>query len=192
MSEQITPGSGELSLAGYAPTAWITSTFAPQWYADAIQEARVCVGRGARRREIVFAVCAAESYLVEWVRDSVLNRQFDALSGYFPPNEHVGIVDRWKRVVKQLAADGRISTPQTFSGKVWQDFVDLVDYRNGLLHGRSSRPATSGQPSKLKPVPSTDLLDQLSAGWAANVVQVLVNDLHRTVGTVAPSWLVQP
>jgi len=188
MSEQITPGSGEMSLAGYAPPVWIASTFAPRWYADAIQEARVGVGRDARRREIVFAVCSAESYLVEWVRDSVLNREFDDLSKYFPAGKLEGILDRWKRVVKDLTADGRISKSQAFGGKVWQDFVELVEYRNGLVHGRSSRPATSGQPANLNPVPSMDLLDQLAPGWAAKVVQVLVNDLHSTVGTAPPAW----
>ena len=95
-------------------------------------------------------------------------------------------------MLKQLADDGRVSKDQDFSGKVWQEFVDLVQYRNGLVHGRSSRPASSGQPNKLKPIPSTDDLDQLASGWAVRIILALLLDLHHTAGTVPPMWLVEP
>jgi hypothetical protein len=70
-------------------TAWKSYSFAPEWFADASREAGVegspgLERRGARRREVLFAVCAAESYVFEWVRDTVLNRDFEKLKKYFP------------------------------------------------------------------------------------------------------------
>ncbi len=188
MMEERTPETEELEITGHAPEVWIAATFAPEWFADAVREAQ-STGQADRRREIVFAVCTAESYLFEWVRDSALNRNFKALSRYFPPGKRVGITKRWRKMVEQLAKDGRISARQDFNGTVWQEFTKLVAYRNGLVHGGSSRPWTSGQPSDLDPVPSTDLLEQLDPGWAVGVVEALVKDLHRACGTTPPSWL---
>src|SRR4051812_27749577 len=51
-----------------APSIIAIGHFAPSWFADALHEARTG-GDGdihARRREILFAVCCAESYLYEW------------------------------------------------------------------------------------------------------------------------------
>lgn len=70
----------------FAPTVWNIATFAPEWYADALREALLS-GRDARRREIVFAVCCAESYLIEWVRDHVLNKQYNELEKFFPATQ---------------------------------------------------------------------------------------------------------
>src|SRR5688572_8593570 len=72
------------------PTVWITSSFAPAWFQDALREARMGTDHTARRSEIVFAVCFAESYLVEWVRDAVLKGRMEQLSTYFPPGEQIG------------------------------------------------------------------------------------------------------
>ena len=55
---------------------WATASFARAWFSDALEEAGVVNDSDARRREIVFAVCFAESYLLEWVRDVVLSRDF--------------------------------------------------------------------------------------------------------------------
>jgi rubredoxin len=66
-------------------TVWLSYSFAPEWFADALHEARAGGDHHARRREILFSVCCAESYILEWVRDQVLNRQFDRLNKYFHP-----------------------------------------------------------------------------------------------------------
>src|SRR5262245_31238247 len=53
--------------AGLDATLVTWGGFAIAWYADALKEARVGAGdHHERRREIVFAVCCAESYLWEW------------------------------------------------------------------------------------------------------------------------------
>ena len=77
----------------FPATVWITETFAPDWFADAIHESHL-EGPGARRREIIFGVCCAESYLLEWVRDEVLNREFGKLKSYFPPDDRKGVDHR--------------------------------------------------------------------------------------------------
>lgn len=46
----------------FPPTLWQTYRYAPEWFADAVEESGR-EGHQARRREILFAVCAAESYL---------------------------------------------------------------------------------------------------------------------------------
>ena len=52
-------------------TIWQAYSWARDWFDDAFNETRVSDHR-SRRREILFSVCFAESYLFEWVRDEVL------------------------------------------------------------------------------------------------------------------------
>ena len=86
-TQVIRPSSIPSDEAFGMPTIWQTYSFAPEWFADALHEAGQTGNHHARRREIIFAVCFAESYLVEWVRDEVLNRDFNLLNQYFPPGE---------------------------------------------------------------------------------------------------------
>jgi len=80
--QPLTGGSFGLTAAQMTP--WITASFADRWYADALAEAKKD-GADSRRREIVFAVACAECYLFEWVRDTVLNRDYRRLNQYFQP-----------------------------------------------------------------------------------------------------------
>jgi len=171
------------------PTVWRSYHFAPEWYADALNEARHGSDHNARRREIVFAVCSAESYLFECVRDSVLQRNFNELNNYFPPGKKRPVTTKWNEIPKQLKDEGFIPSIPDLSGQPWQDFAELVDYRNGLLHARASRPETNALPEESMPVPSKGLLDELDPGWATNVVRSLIIDLHNTVGSTLPDWL---
>jgi hypothetical protein len=173
-------------------TLWLTYSVAPEWLQDALREARTGNDHHARRREIVFAVCFAESYLVEWVRDEVLNRNFQRLTRYFPSGQIQSVIEKWKEVPKQLKRDGLIPAVPDLGQPYWQDWVNLVEIRNGLVHARSSRPETSLQPAKEKPFPSKGDLDQLPAGWATKVVITLVKRLHEAIGTTTPAWLVEP
>jgi hypothetical protein len=177
-------------------TVWLTYSFAPDWFEDALHEAKTGIDHNAQRREIVFAVCCAESYLFEWVRDEIIGKSameelIKYLNKYFPPGKRMGVLDRWKFVTKQLWKDGFIGEPD-FSRAYWGDFMQLVEVRNGLVHARASRPETAQQPQEEKPVPSKNDLDELPAGWATKVVVELIKTLHRSVGTSCPSWLVAP
>jgi hypothetical protein len=80
----IKAGTIPSSAEAYEATLWQTYSFAPEWFEDALREAKTSNDHNARRREIVFAVSCAESYLVEWVRDEVLDRDFEKTSAIFP------------------------------------------------------------------------------------------------------------
>ena len=173
-------------------TTWLSYSFAREWYSDALNEACKRNDHHARRREIVFAVSSSESYLLEWVRDAVLQRDFHKLETYFPAGERRPGVEKWKEIPKQLKEDGLIPSTPDLGGKTWADFKELVEYRNGLLHARASRPATDGLPPESMPLPSKGVLDKLDPGWATKVVRWLIVDLHKAVGTASPEWLEEP
>lgn len=174
------------------PILWDSFSFALEWFSDALNEARRKNNHQARRREIVFAVCFAESYLFEWVRDEVLHRDFKSLNQFFLPGEQRGAAKKWKDVPKALLAAGPIKDVPNLGQPWWEDWLNLVDMRNGLIHARASRPGTSSQPESERPFPSKSDLDGLNPGWAVNVVVKLARELHAAVGTSAPRWLVEP
>jgi hypothetical protein len=96
-------------------TFWQTYSFAKEWFEDALREAKTSHDHKARRREIVFAICCAESYLFEWVRDEVLEQDFAKLTQYFPSGQKKGVKDKWKDVLKQLKPHGVVPAIPDFS-----------------------------------------------------------------------------
>jgi hypothetical protein len=175
--------------------AWAAASFAREWFTDARKEAKG-LDRNARRREIVFAVCFMESYLIEWVRDQIAGLRIDMLTHYFPAVDQRGICERWKGVLKKLYADNRISAVPSFAGSSWCNFVTLLKYRNGLVHARASRPEidASIKPPVASPPPdpSPTKLDGLDPGWAVRVVVTTVRELHQAVGTTPQAWICEP
>ena len=180
---RIQVGSGSLGITGSKVGLWVYGTYAPAWFADAQQEAK----DQARRREILFAVCAVESYLVEWVRDQVLKKDLKHLGSYFPPNQRIGIVDRWKKVIDHLHKDSTIPRKPSYGESYWKDFTDLVDLRNGLVHGIASKPerVTEEEKPKLTAVQ----LQEIHPGWAVKVAANVIRKLHDAVGTSPPKWI---
>lgn len=166
--------------------------FAPDWFADALNEARRGDGASSRRREILFAVCFAESYIVEWVRDEVLERDFKRFTKYFPLGMKIPVRDKWKNVPKELHRDGLIVEAPDWSDQVWNNWLKLIDYRDGLVHAVSSLPETSLQQNDDKPEPSKTDLDQMEAGWPVKVIVALVRRLHEAVCTPTPAWIKEP
>ncbi len=115
---------------------WMAGSYAPAWFHDAKQQATLDDDTDdmAKPREIVFAVCAIESYLGKWVRDEVLNRNYQRLKHYFPVDKkYVGIADRWRQVIIHLFEDGTISRKPDLGQQYWADFDKLVQFRNGLV-----------------------------------------------------------
>ena len=196
MSEGEKPKSNTISLPFiestaklFEPTLWLTYTFAPEWLQDAREEIKD-FNSAARRRELVFAVSFIEAYLIEWVRDSVLNRDFRQLSDCFPKDAKVGIRDKWKNVLKTLKRDGLLKEIPNFSdNQVWREFCLVVRYRNGVVHGASSRPETSDLEEGLKPEPSKGDLNNIQPGWATEKCVDLVKQLHQVTGTQLPDWI---
>ena len=175
------------------PTVWLSYGFAPEWFNDALHETRSGADHHSRRREVIFAVCAAESYILEWVRDEVLNRDFQKLNNYFPPGRWMTVTDKWKEIPKQLLHDGLIPrVPVLESPGYWGEWLELIEYRNGLIHARASRPETASLSDKEKPKPSKTSLDDMAAGWPTRVVVELIRRLHAAIGSTMPEWVEEP
>lgn len=169
---------------------WLTYKFAPDWFQDAIDEAKKAKGdQRARRREIIFSVAFTESYIVEWVRDAVLNSDFNRFGKYFPEGCRLPVKDKWKDIPKQLFEDRLMPKPLNLGRPFWGQFLTLVDYRDGLVHAGTSRPECVTSPGMTKPLPSLNILTDLEPGWALNTAVNLVQELHDTMGTPAPDYM---
>jgi hypothetical protein len=167
---------------------WINGIFAPLWFRDAICEAR----HGSPRKEVVFAVSSAESYLLEWVRDDVLSSKYRELNKYFPPDKHRPTTDRFKEVLNSLYNDNRIQVKPDFQKDWWAEFTTLLRLRNGLLHASSSRPSYAGQKKSEGPYPSRTDLDHLNKVQAVGIVIKLIKYLHQISCSQEPEWLIAP
>jgi hypothetical protein len=186
---RIRPETGNYTVQGQSVGLWKYGTYAPAWFADAKREASL-ENDQAELREIIFAVCTVESYLFEWVRDDVLNGKFRLLTHYFPVNQRpIGITERWKQVINHLHEDGSIPGKPNFGEHYWEEFIKLVDFRNGLVHGRASRPETAGLSEAELPEPTAEELLEKGHGWAVKVVREVIKKLHEAVGTIPPGWI---
>jgi len=171
-------------------TLWARESFAERWYRDAAAQAGPGGGADERRREIVFAICLAESYLYEWVRDHIYPDDEASLLAVFPNRVKRPLIDRWKDVATELHRRGRMTVQPTFSRTGWTDLATLVDYRNGLVHAGASRPINLQTPSAVAaPVPSASTLVSMIPGWPTNTVVAEISELHRCAGTPPPAWL---
>jgi hypothetical protein len=141
------------------PTVWLTYRFAPEWFNDAIHEARTGRDHHSRRREIIFSVCCAESYILEWVIIEVLKQDMKRLDTYFPPRKKRGVTRKWEEIPRELLNDGLIAATPQLSGQDWANFLKLINYRDGLIHARASRPENRSLPAGALPRPSKGHLD---------------------------------
>ena len=170
---------------------WKTYQWAPEWYTDAKAETGKS-GLQARRREIIFAVALAESFLFEFVLVEVLaetNDRFQTINDYFPAGSKRTIQDRWKKVPKELVKRGLGLRVPDLGGEEWQDFTRLLDFRNGLLHGRSSRPDTLELPEGHRPFPSPEDLQAMKPGDALETVLTQIRSLCVAAGHAPPDWI---
>jgi hypothetical protein len=174
------------------PTIWLNYRFAPEWFYDAINEARTGRDHHSRRREIIFSVCCAESYILEWVSVDVLKRDYQRLNNYLQPGQRRGVTLKWKEIPRELLNDGLIAAAPQLNGQDWANFLKLIEYRDGLIHARSSRPENPTLPANEMPVPSKDDLDDLTPGWAICAVIAMIRNLNRAAGTPDPDWLQDP
>lgn len=190
----ITPPPAEAAASVGIPTVWRSDNFAQDWFADALHEARTGKDYNARRREIIFAACFAESYIFEWVRRKV---QIGKLNDYFPasprfpcdPRYRRPLKDKWKEIPKELYEAGKIPLDPNLD---LSRLGTLLRYRHGLVHAAASRPATDSQPEKTKPFPTKEVLNGLKPGWALRIVVDLVKALHQAVGDPLPDYVEEP
>jgi hypothetical protein len=192
-TQTISPEGITSAAAFGTPTIWQTYRFAPEWFNDAINEARTGKDHHSRRREIIFSVCCAESYILEWVIVDVIKRDMQRLNKYFPPGRRRGVTEKWKEIPRELKDDGLIpATPQLSDSANWGEFRKLIGFRDGLIHASASRPENPSLHADESPVPSKTQLDNLSAGWAIGAVVAMIRNLNRAAGTPDPNWLQDP
>lgn len=178
--------AGDQATVG-TPKNWLAQKFAKLWYNDACSQAQD-LSTDARRREIIFAVACAECFLVEWLCEltgpGCANLTLEA-SG------KQGILDQWKELPKTLKATGKIPDTPDLAGATWASFQRIVQFRNGLLHGRASRAYVPGHPSP-QSMPKVEELQKLRPGDARDAVRQLISELIEAAGTSVPSWLTEP
>lgn len=160
--------------------------FAPEWFADAVREAVHGKGLHARRREIIFAVCFAEAYIVEWALHDIFHGDSAKFQVYFPPGRRRrSAIDKWREVPDEMQRDGVIAKAPKRRAAYWQRFQELSEERDRLVHAVVSRPENAPGEARAK-------LEELRAGWAIQTAVDLVKNLHETLGTKPPAWLMLP
>jgi hypothetical protein len=125
--------------------------------------------------------------LLEWVRDEVLKKQYEKLDPYFPPGRKLGIKDKLKEVLQELEKAGEIPTSPDLGTRTWEEFRELVEFRDALVHATASRPIDPSEQGNESP--DMGRLNSMPAGWAVDIIVRLIRDLHTAVGTSPPSWL---
>lgn len=153
---------------GGSALAYHYAQYADAWYEDALREARTghLGDRHARRREIVFAVCCAESYLYEWAFAQVRGAS-SADNLYANIGKHLSdevlwkpFNARWSNVIDSLLASGLLRRrPEVQSRGHAQDWERLLGYRNALIHASISKPVFGSGSVADPPLTNTDLAD---------------------------------
>ena len=177
---------GTVRFIGQPATLWTSDNYAEDWYRDAVAAARSGGDHDARRREIIFAICFAESFIFEWARRKLKIKEIDE---YFPPKNRRKLLDKWKEVPKRLDKAGKIKVQPSLE---LSGLAHLLRYRHGLIHASASRPATDRQQPKTKPFPRKKDLKALKAGWALSIVFDLVSELCDQLGEPKPDYLQKP
>jgi hypothetical protein len=165
------------------------ANLAKDWFADAVSEAESETESvvASVRREIVFVVCFAESYIFEWTRDVAgpgeAIKYFEKRDGHWEK-----LKDRWKEVPLRLFEKELIRT-ETEPRIDWgNDMRQVMDFRHGLVHGAASIPLGL-EDEQEKPEPTLNELEEKGQGWALGVVLDLVEQLHKKTQTPMPDYL---
>jgi len=164
------------------------SHFSDRWFADAREQSRL-PGQDARRREILFAVCVAETYLFEWVLHEVFRDDWDGATKFFPESARRGVHEKWQEVPKELVADHRLPATPDLGGPHGSDWLKLVGLRDALMHAAVSRPRVRMGDDPAPMTTSSGELEALAPGWALGVVVDRIHRLHSAAVTPPPSWL---
>jgi hypothetical protein len=180
-------GGGTQTLSGFAH-----HIFAPKWFEDALMETRSPPSLDTKRREIVFATCCIETYLVEWTIQ-IIPRPHETVGEFFPEKDRfkrIGV--RYDNVAERLKSKDLIPRLPIFD-KAHRDELDrLFEFRNALVHGNVSWPIEPSMkvspPMKVSP----QELDEKGLGWAVGVVIKRIKCLHKANDTDPPAWLIEP
>lgn len=190
----VTPKPLVAKATAFDPKIWLADSFSEDWYKDALHEVQTGKDHNSIRREIIFATCFAESYIFEW---AMQNLKIEEINDYFPgeprsqndPRYRRNLQEKWKQIPIELYKAGKINVKPKLD---LSGLGTLLEYRHGLVHASASRPASSSQTKKTKPFPTKDMLKKLETGWAVKIVAKLVINLHQSIDTSIPSYVVIP
>lgn len=180
---------GKYEIQGGEVTFWTQRRYDRRWHDDAVKEASR-EGADARRREIIFAVCLAESYLFEWVA-TVVQREYPGARKAVEQYWTESVTKKWKKVPKILSKDGMLRQRPDLGGPRGKEWKRLVNCRNGLVHAKASLAYSPDMDPKdpERPVPTYQDLEELEPGWALGLVVERIRRLHEAAGTSPPEWL---
>lgn len=186
---------GAFQVTGGSASFSITFDLSQAWFSDARWEAENPLAADNyhyRRREVIFAVCFAETYLFEWTL-AALDLDGDKLTRYFPNSDKRGVAEKWAKVPAALHRDHLLKTVLRASKKHNKNWQNLIDIRNGLTHSKASWPEVVGRIVRHpKPIPRLRDLGAKPPGWALAIATERVRRLHAAAGTLTPAWLAKP
>lgn len=184
---------GHYQFEVHSATAYITQDYAPDWWEDALKSVPDGAGdAGAMRRQIVFAVCALESWFFEWVRDDVLEDATQS-SVLFADITARGLPNRIKCVLGEMHSRGRLDAePGYGESDAWQDLHELLRHRNGLVHALASRPRGDIPEEAEGPRPDFRELTEMEPAWPVSVVRGVVELLSSFDDAEPPEWMELP
>lgn len=184
------PFKGEVSpahirLEGGQPAAITGHSFAKYWLDDAYHES---IGDDWHhsRREIIFAALFLEAYLFEWAQ-SHLARDLGALLQEFPQDASIpSLRKKWTVLIPKIFKVCALGAPPPTTHT---EFERLVNFRDRLIHARSSRLSVSSYIDLRWPDPSAEDLRMLPNGWAFQTTIEIVRILHEYAGTELPNYV---
>jgi hypothetical protein len=167
------------------PSIGYSDNFAEDWFLDALNEARNGKDHNSRRREIIFIACFLESYLLEWARRHMPNRNFDEL---FPlkSSQHIEPKGKWNRIIEFCKIKDKI--PIDFYG----EFGKIFKYRNDLVHANSSRMITNKLSQAEKAFINKRSLGKIPPGWAVRSAVDFIRKFHELLGKPLPDYIKYP
>lgn len=175
---------------------YITREYGLIWWADACGEvppesADPREVRDAMRRQLLFTVCALESWFFEWVRDDLLEDATESADLFASASWK--LTEKIIDVLGTLYDRGRLAHQPAFGESVaWDDLHKILDHRNGLVHALASLPRGDIPPDAGEPIPTADDLLALAPARPLKVVRRVADLLTSFAGEKPPEWMEVP
>jgi hypothetical protein len=199
-----------LAISGVGPATYVFSAIPStqlwthrqmaQAFLDDARAASAGDDERAKRQEIIFSVCFSESFLVEWAMKALRNDWGEVARLLYPERTLSdgrrvdvleGVNERWKNAPRRIAEnhpDALVGEANN-DGQEYQEFKELVDYRNLLVHGGGALPERVNEDSQNPLSPNKNLIGDIPHGWAASVAMAVAAKLCRETGVEGFPWL---
>ncbi|MBI1422104.1 MAG: hypothetical protein GC149_01475 [Gammaproteobacteria bacterium] len=177
--------TANLQCIGYSSTLITGHAFAQYWFEDAYQESKGNTWHHIRR-EIIFSTTFLEAYLFEWAQSQLTNDMVELLR-LFPQEKNIpSLTNKWNKTITQIFKLRALGEPPCSD---IEEFKQLIELRNNLLHARASRLSITNEVNISWPEPSAESLSKLQNGWALGVAIDMVCLLNSHAGTDIPNYI---